>query len=260
MDDLFAAFRDRHPECAFRALGAQVNAAALDLMPFGQSIEYLDAAAHPVWVERYQAANRACFPDTLSLPGWVLVDLYLMPAAIGLLTCPARLLDVRPPGLADDDEAVAAAYYAAPSIVRGVVVGVSLISLRKGLRAATWIKALTLEMLRARVQRGITQWDNPALRVHTRMGALRIEGPVPSAHGRADDSFLYAVELGDAAHRRAAMTRPRGAPAPSDARWIPIADRAALRRLLDRAAAGEQIEILPPGLSDDAASVLVRGG
>lgn len=260
MDDLFRSFRERHPECSFRALGARANASALDLAPFGQPIEFLDAARHPAWVERYHAANRARFPGALALPGWVLVDLYLMPAAIGLVTCPARLLDVRPPGLADDDEAVAAAYYAAPSIVPGVVVGVSLISLREGIGGAGVIKALTLGMLRAKVQRGIAQWDNAALRVHTRMGALRLEGPVPGAHGKADDSFLYAVDLTDEDRWRAAMTRPRDAAIPGDARWIPVADRPALRALLDRAAGGERVEILPPGLSEDGTRVLVRIG
>jgi hypothetical protein len=262
MRETIAAFFARHPECRFRALGARDNAAALDLAPFGQAVEYLDAAAHPAWVDRYHAANRARFPGALTLPGWVLVDLYLLPAAIGVITCPARLCDVRPEGLADDDEAIAAAYYAAPSIVPGTVVGVSLISLREGIGAAAIIKALTLKMLRATTQRGIAQWDNPSLRVHTRMGALRLLGPVPSAHGKAEESFLYAVDLTDEIRWHEAMTRTREASrgAPEGAAWLPVADREALRELLDRAASGERIEILPPGLSDDGARVLVRCG
>ena len=262
MRETIAAFFAKHPECRLRALGARDNAAALDLAPFGQTVEYLDAAASPAWVERYHAANRARFPGALALPGWVLVDLYLLPAAIGLLTCPARLCEVRPEGLGDDDEAIAAAYYAAPSIVPGAVVGVSLISLREGIGAASIIKALTLKMLRATTQQGIAQWDNPSLRVHTRMGALRLLGPVPSAHGKAEESFLYAVDLADEARLRAAMGRPPtiAEDAPAGAAWMPVADRRALRALLDRAASGERIEILPPGLSSDGARVLVRCG
>ncbi len=97
----------------------------------------------------------------------MLVDLYLMPAAIGLVTCPARLCAFRPEGLADDDEAVAAAYYAAPSLVPGTVVGVSLISLREGIGAAAVVKAMTLAMLRARCQRGIAQWWQSAASAST---------------------------------------------------------------------------------------------
>src|ERR1700760_1888514 len=136
MRSLFADFLAAHPECAFRALGAGQNREALALAPSGQPLAFLDASRHPEWVERSHAANLARFPGPLTLPGWVLVDLYLMPAAIRLLTCPARLLDVRPPGLAADDEGIAAAYYAAPSLVPGTVVGVSLISLHEGLGGA----------------------------------------------------------------------------------------------------------------------------
>jgi hypothetical protein len=262
MRETIAAFFARHPECRLRALGARDNAAALDLAPFGQPVEYLDAAANATWVERYHAANRLRFPEPLALPGWVLVDFYLLPAAIGVLTCPARLCDVRPEGLADDDEAIAAAYFAAPSIVAGTVVGVSLISLREGIGAAAIIKALTLKMLRATTQQGIAQWDNPSLRVHTRMGALRLLGPVPSAHGKAASSFLYAVDLTDDISWHEAMTRKEKAStdAPAGASWVPVADHAALRELLDCAARGERIEILPPGLSGDRKRVLVRRG
>ena len=260
MHALLAHFLAGNPEHTFRALGARQNRAALDLDPYGHPVEFLDAAAHPEWVTRYHAANLARFPGPLTLPGWVLVDLYLMPAAIGLLTCPARLLDLRPPGLADDDEGIAAAYYAAPSLVPGTVVGVSLISLREGLGGAALLKALTLEMLRARTQRGIAQWNNRALRVHTRLGPLRLEGPVPAAHGKADESFAYAVDLGDPTRLAAAMSRPSGPDpeAPAGARWIPVTDRATLGELLARAVAGEPIDILPPGLSADGHHVLVR--
>lgn len=263
MHALFADFLAEHPECAFRALGARANREALDLAPFGQPIDFLDAAAHPEWVERYHAANLARFAGPLALPGWVLVDLYLMPAAIGLITCPARLCDHRPEGLGDDEETVAAAYYAAPSVVPGTFVGVSLISLRERIRAAGLVKALTLAMLRARRQRGIAQWNNRSVRVHTRLGPLRIEGPVPGAHDKAAESFAYSIDLTDPAAVEAAMRRPAGMPdpeAPAGARWIPVADRRALADLLHRATAGEPVFILPPGLSADGRNVLVQHG
>jgi len=264
MHAIIADFLQKNPEHTFRALGARQNRDALDLDPYGHAVDFLDAAAHPAWVARYHAANLARFPGPLTLPGWVLVDFYLMPAAIGLLTCPARLLDVRPAvtGLADDDEGIAAAYYAAPSVTPGTVVGVSLISLREGLGGAAILKALTLEMLRARTQRGVAQWNNRSLRVHTRLGALRLEGPVPSAHARAAESFVYTVDLTDQARLAEAMTRPRGddPEAPAGARWIPVGDRPALDALLAAAAAGEIVDVLPPGLSADGGKVLVRRG
>ena len=261
MDALLSTFLKAHPSFRFRALGARANRDALDLVPYGHAVEFLDAAEHSAWVDRYHAANLARFTGPVALPGWVLVDLYLMPAAIGLLTCPARLCDIRPAGLGDDDEAIAAAYYAAPSIAPGTVIGVSLISLCEGIGAAGLVKAVTLRMLRAERQRGIAQWSNRSLRVHTRLGALRLEGPVPGAHGKAGESFVYSVDLRDPAVVAAAMGRPSSGAdpyPPPGARWLPVADRAALAALLDRAAAGEAIDILPPGLSRDGLRVLVR--
>jgi hypothetical protein len=260
MHATIAAFLERHPECRFRALGARQNRSALDLDPYGHPVEFLDPADEPVWVERYHAANRARFPGLLTLPGWVLVDLYLMPAAIGLLTCPARLLDHRPDGLDDDDEGIAAAYYAAPSLVPGTVIGVSLISMREGIGGAAVIKALTLEMLRARTQRGIAQWSNRSLRAHTRLGPLRLEGPVPGAHAKADESFVYSVDLADHDAVSDYLLRPSGPDpeAPPGARWIGVHDEDTLDDLLTRAAAGERIWVLPPGLSADGQKVLVR--
>jgi hypothetical protein len=263
MHAVLSEFLAEHPECTFRALGARENRDALDLAPFGHRIDFLDAAAHPEWVRRYHAANRARFPGPLALPGWVLVDLYLMPAAVGLVTCPARLCDVRPEGLGDDDETVAAAYYAAPSVVAGTFVGVSLISLRERLGGAALIKALTLGMLRARKQRGIAQWSNRSLRVHTRLGPLRLSGPVPGPHEKAIESFVYEVDLTDPSAIAAAMRRPASAPdpdPPAGARWVPVADAPALGDLLRRAQAGEPLSILPPGLSADGQNVLVQLG
>jgi hypothetical protein len=260
MHSLIADFLAGHPECRLRAIGVRQNKGVLDLDPFGHEVEFLDAATNPTWVERYHAANRARFPGLLSLPGWVLVDLYLMPAAIGLLTCPARYLDVRPPGLGPDDEGIAAAYYAAPSLVPGTVIGVSLISLRESLGGAGIVKAVTLEMVRARTQRGIAQWSNRSLRVHTRLGPLKLEGPVPGVHAEADESFVYSVDLRDHKAVRVALARPRGPDpeAPPGARWISSRDADTLDSLLERAEDGDLIEILPPGLSSDGQRVLVR--
>lgn len=262
MHDLIAEFLRAHPECSLRALGAAQNRASLDLDPYGHPMEFLDAARSPDWVDRYHRANVMRFPGPLKLPGWVFVDLYLMPAAIGLLTCPARLLDVRPPGLAEDDEGIAAAYYAAPSVVPGTVVGVSLISLRESIGGGAIIKAVTLEMLRARRQRGIAQWSNRSLRAHTRLGPLRVEGPLPGPHEKADESFVYSIDLTDRDKIADAMRRRHAIDPdpPEGARWYDARDLEALDPLLGRAAAGERVEILPPGLSADGQRVLVRHG
>lgn len=251
----------RHSRLRLCALGARENAGALDLEPFGVRAEFLDAAESGDWVGRYLEANQRAFGGPLALPGWVLVDCYLMPGAIGLLVGADTRAEagehVGPdePGAAG--ERVVAAYVAVPSVEPGVFVGCSLFSFEPSGGVARLIKALTLKMLRARVQRGVAQWNNGSLRVHTRMGPLRLEGPVPGAHGQAADSFAYRVELGDEARwGRALRGEPDGAGAP--AVWVPVDDRARLGRLLGRAREGEIVEICAPGLDAEGHRVLVR--
>ncbi|MFO0984528.1 MAG: hypothetical protein U1E76_22855 [Planctomycetota bacterium] len=262
MQQLVRSFFAAHPDLTFRALGSRANRDALDLAPFGHTVDYLDAEDHAGWIHQYHRANQLAFPGPLALPGWVLVDCYLLPAAIGLLTGPARLLDDRSQRaleLAPDAHAIGAAYYAVPCIKERVVLGCSLFSFLSGSGAAAIVKALTLRMLKARVQRGVAQWTSPSLRVHTRMGPLCLEGPPPPTHGKAAESFVYSVDLADASAWRQAMTRqPRQDPPADDPRWIATHDRRALDRLLARARAGEPIFILPPGLRSDGAAVLIE--
>ena len=256
MKSLAADFFSRHPELTLAALGAGANAQALDLAPFGQSVRFHAAEQHPRIVERYRVANQYAFPGELALPGWVLSDLYLLPGVIGLLTCSAR--ELKPAvrkrlELSPDDEAIAAAYVAAPGIVPHMGIGVSLISLVPHIQAGTWVKALTIKMMRLTRLRGVAQWANPAVRVHTRMGPLRIVGPVPGTHEFRTRSFVYESDLTDETAWTDAMAR-RTQLAPT--RKIPSGDLVELGKLLDRAEAGERILVVPPGL-DTAGNVLI---
>lgn len=259
MRDLVADFFARHPDVTFAALGAGANEASLDLAPFGRPALYFAAERHPALVERYRAANLLAFPGELALPGWVLSDLYLLPGAIGLLLCSARELhpQVRKRlQLHPDDDAIAAAYVAAPTVTPGLFIGVSLISHRPGIHAGAWVKALTLGMLRARRLRGVAQWSSPSVRVHTRMGPMRIVGAVPGTHEFRARSFVYESDLSDEETFRDAMAR-RLSIAPT--RRIQTGDLAELTALLERAEAGEPIYVVPPGL-DAAGDLLVLEG
>jgi hypothetical protein len=267
IEDYVARYFEQNQEFTLKALGAKVNQSALDMCPFGQPVEFLDAALHPRWIEHYHQSNMKAFSGPLALPGWVLVDFYLMPGAIGLLTCPARFLSEQHRselGLHPDDEAIGAAYFATPCVEPQTVMGCSLFSFLPSSGAARLIKAITLKMLKAKCQRGLAQWGNKSLWVHIRMGVLRLEGPVPASHGKAHESFIYSIDLSDEARWEDALrgnrqterfTSESGAPKPA---WIPVADLDTLRGLLDRAYHGERVEVLPPGLSSDGRNVFVR--
>jgi hypothetical protein len=252
-----AHFFAQHPELSLAALGASANQEALDLLPAGVPVEFLPAERHGALVLQYRELNRLAF-GTLGIPSWVLSDLYLLPGAIGLLRCPARLLNEEARqrlGLVEDAWTIGAAYYAAPSLVPGVFIGVSLLSFVRGIQAGAWVKALTLKMLRARRLRGVAQWNNPSVRVHTRMGPLRLVGSVPGDHEYVERSFLYETELGDEARQVAAMERRLVLPA---TQRVEVSNTQALLALLSRAEAGEVLHIVPPGL--EAGHILVHEG
>ena len=257
MHVLAASFFTRHTELSLAALGASANEEALDLKPAGVSVKFLAAEEHAEVVRQYRELNQLAF-HALGVPRWVLSDLYLLPGAIGLLRCPARMLEDEARqrlGLADEALAIGAAYYAAPSVLPGLFIGVSLLSFVRGIRAGSWVKMLTLRMLRARRMRGVAQWNNPSMRIHTRLGPLRLVGRVPGDHEYADRSFLYETELVDEVRQVAAMERQLHLPA---TQRIAVDDTAALTELLRRAEEGELLHLVPPGV--EAGRILVHEG
>ena len=259
MQQMAGDFFARHPDVRLAALGARENAASMDLAPFGVPLHYYPAEEFPNLVERYRDANALAFPGDLALPGWVLSDLYLLPNAIGLLTCPGHFIDVptrKRLNLHPDDLGIAAAYFCSPSIRPGAFIGVSLLSLVPRIVAGAWVKALTLRMVRATELRGVAQWRSPAVRVHTRMGPLRVVSGVPGTHEFRARSFVYESDLSDPETWTRAMAR-KAATAPSEK--IPATDSDALQALCERAEHGERIYVVPPGL-DAGGNVLVRFG
>jgi hypothetical protein len=207
------------------ALGARANRPHLDLEPFGVPCEWLPAEDHPELCEQYLALNRAKFPD-LPLERWVLSDVYLLPGAIV--------------GVMDRDDRILSAWVGLPSVVRHERIGVSLLSVAPGMGA--WAKAFGARVHRARSLRGVARWASKSLRTHVRMGPLRVLGPVPG--GRDDGAFAYATDLDDGTWE-AAMAGQLDWPV---LRRVRADDRIATDGILEAAAAGEPVRIVPPGL------------
>jgi hypothetical protein len=250
-------FFAREPELRLAALGAREGRAALDLAPCGRPVEFLPAEAHGAWAQQYLTLNQHAF-GPLGLPRWVLSDLYLLPSVVGLVLAPARLLreDVQQKlALAPETPAIAAAYVAVPSITPGLFVGVSLLSFLPGAKASAWVKTLTLKMLGAERLRGVTQWDSSAVRVHTRLGPMRLVGRAPGSHEYAERTFVYETCLRAEALWAQCMRRELHLP---PTRRVRVDDAPALAALLDRAEAGEPLYLVPPGL--DEGHVLVHEG
>jgi hypothetical protein len=92
MHVLAEGFFARHPELSLAALGASANEEVLDLKPAGVPVKYLPAEHHAGVVRQYRELNQLAF-GSIGVPNWVLSDLYLLPGVIGLLRCPARMLE-----------------------------------------------------------------------------------------------------------------------------------------------------------------------
>ena len=250
-------FFAREPELSLAALGARDNRAALDLRPCGQRVEFLAAEESSALAQQYLTLNQYAF-GMLGLPRWVLSDLYLLPSIVGLVRAPARLLreDVQQKLQLDPEEpAIAAAYVAVPTLTPGLFVGASLLSFLPGARASAWVKTLTLRMLGAERLRGVTQWDSSAVRVHTRLGPMRLVGRAPGGHEYAERTFVYESDLRNEDTWARAMRRELQLPT---TRRVRVDDAAGLTALLARAEAGEPLYLVPPGLEDG--HVLVHEG
>jgi hypothetical protein len=215
------------------ALGHPVHKEQIDLAPFGERASFVDATREPSWLRAYQQANDEAFAaGALGLPGWVLVDLYVMPTVIGMLV---------------EEEQILAAYVAVPTIAPGVFMGCSLLSRAPGSGLAARVKVLTLRMLKARAQRGITQISSRSVGVHARVGPLRIEGRAPELHERSSESFVYSIDLSnDAAWDRARRGDRVG---PNDDEELHARDASSLTTLVDRVSRGEALWIT--GVTDD---------
>jgi len=147
-------------------------------------------------------SNQLAFggPRNMGMPLWVMLDCAIVPSAmLGFMLARrdvpgelAELLDL------DDDVdgwIPMSEYCACMTLEPGTVSGFSLHCHVAGQGIATRTKALALAALDARAQIGVTQFDNPAIRVHARFGPMEILLHRPSVHTHPDDSFVYRLEL-----------------------------------------------------------------
>lgn len=141
-------------------------------------------------------------PSDMGMPLWVMLDCAILPSAMIGYMLPADLVDDGIWDLLDIDDdyegmVPISEYCAALSVEPGCVSGFSLHSALSGQGIATRTKALALAVLEARTQIGVTQFNNPAIRVHARFGPMEILTHRPAVHTHPEESFIYRLELPD---------------------------------------------------------------
>lgn len=146
-------------------------------------------------------------------------------------------------------------YCACPTLEPGCVSGFSLQSQVTGQGIATRTKALAMLLYGARRQVGVTQFDNAAIRVHSRFGPMRITIHRPSLHTHASNSFVYKLSL-PSPSRLAALARGEFDEVDGvDAVTLPVGERWMFdpsnesdhQRLRELVLAEEKVWIVPPG-------------
>jgi hypothetical protein len=196
----------------------------LNETPYGHKLTWLDFTdtADKGWstrefLNRFNVINGIAFGDRgIPMPQWVMVDLILMPSAAVIAGLPqdafAEMVerstfrfdtDVKRLLRAEQDAMRASGYTgpvpvggycAAPSAAPGTWVGWSLWSLMPAVGLGQAAKALALSAYRARKLDGVTQYDNSALKVHTRFGALKIVVATVPFH-TSPGSFVYESDF-----------------------------------------------------------------
>ncbi len=149
-------------------------------------------------------SNQVAFggPDDMGMPLWVMLDCGILPTAmIGFMLhvddCPDDVLDLLEVDDDYDGYVPISEYCASVSVEPGCVSGFSLHCQIPGHGLATRTKAFALAVLGAKNQIGVTQFDNPAIRVHARFGPMEIMLHRPVIHTHSMESFVYRLRLPD---------------------------------------------------------------
>lgn len=235
----------------------------IDLEPFGARLEPVDGFGHTdvSWdVEKlalvYNRLNGAAFgSEAMAMGLWVQIDLAMVPSAL-VLACATRehadalhasddLAEWRRRGLGMvlsrvdelgyDGPIPIAGYCATPTAVTGRWVGWSSVSLRGGLGELT--KGLALEAYGATSLVGVSQYDNDALKLHRKFGAMTLVAPHVAWHNRPH-TLIYETTVW---HDEDAGATPT--------RWLRADDTDAQQQLQSDVQSGQVVRVLDPAQS-----------
>ena len=214
---------------------------------------------HTAFHVAYLLSNALGFrsPD-LKMPHWVLIDCALMQTAIvGFMRKCTDLPDNflnhyrKDPSIDFDrlDYIPVSGQIASPTADRKSLNGFSLFSLGSMLEApknlGLYTKALALEVYRAASYEwlcGITQYDNPAIKIHGRFSSLmEIVQPIVSLHPKRNMTFTYRMTVNYDPHR---LGVPLGNIEPSF--WLEANDAEGKLEMQKGIANGKRFFIAPP--------------
>ncbi len=136
----------------------------------------------------------------MGMPLWVMLDCGILSSAIiGFATSreqlPSSILEKLNVPDTYHDLIPISEYCACPTLTPHQVSGFSLQSQVPHLNLGLRTKALAMLLYGATSQIGVTQLDNPAIRVHSKLGPLKLLIHRPVVHTHAHKSFVYELTL-----------------------------------------------------------------
>ncbi|AWV89777.1 hypothetical protein [Bradymonas sediminis] len=195
-------------------------------------------------------------PKDMGMPLWVMLDCAILPSAMAGFMLPREYVPtelLQDLGVDDDYDGYVpiSEYCACPTLEPGTFSGFSLHSHITGHGLATRTKAFALAVLGAKRQIGVTQFDNPAIRVHVRFGAMEIKIHRPIIHTHSEDSFVYQLdvpEIGELMKIARGEVEFGPVEIPKGQRWSFLHDdELAHGRLREHLANGGRAWLIPPG-------------
>ncbi len=193
---------------------------SLDMRFFAghQHIKLLEEEQHKSFHQAYLLANSLGFgsPD-LKMPNWVYIDCVLMQTAVIGFALPVAKMPKSLLAFFEDDAEIdvstldiipVSGQIAAMGMDGKTITGYSLFSLKpwlleqeifKQVRLGCLTKYAALKVYEAekqgRVVMGISQYDNPALKIHGAFGRkMYIEQPIVPLHPKAEMTFTYSMK------------------------------------------------------------------
>lgn len=173
----------------------------LDVFPELEILE-LDDPAHRAFAHLLNHTNQLAFGKeaNMGMPLWVMLDCGILSSAIvGFALKREDVDEVLATRLSIPQEyhtlVPVSEYCACPTLEPGCVSGFSLQSQLWGHRLGLRTKALAMLVYGAKKQVGVTQFDNPSIRVHAKFGPMRVLLHRPSVHTHTYNSFVYHVQL-----------------------------------------------------------------
>ena len=168
------------------------------IVPFGKKARPIEVTdpQNGVFVDLLNQLDGLSYGNKdLAMPKWVGLDCAALPSAIvglakNLGECPSDLTKKFDIATGYTSLIPISEYCAIPS-PGGVWIGHTCASLIKGAGLGLLTKLLALKVYQAHHLKGVAQYENDSVRLHTRIAALRLVSAITPAHNDQWNTFIY---------------------------------------------------------------------